>query len=30
VRFCPPLVIDEEQAEFAVKTMEELLEKEAK
>jgi 4-aminobutyrate aminotransferase len=29
VRFCPPLVIDEEQAEFAVKTMEELLEKEA-
>jgi len=30
VRFCPPLVIDEEQAEFAVKTLEELLEKEAK
>ncbi len=30
VRFCPPLVIDEEQAEFAVKTIEELLEKEAK
>jgi 4-aminobutyrate aminotransferase len=28
VRFCPPLVIDEEQAEFAVKTMEELLQKE--
>src|SRR5580693_3721199 len=28
VRFCPPLVIDEEQAEFAVKTLEELLEKE--
>jgi 4-aminobutyrate aminotransferase len=30
VRFCPPLVIDEEQAGFAVKTIEELLEKEAK
>jgi 4-aminobutyrate aminotransferase len=30
IRFCPPLVIDEEQAEFAVKTIEELLEKEAK
>lgn len=30
VRFCPPLVIDEEQAEFAVKTLEELLDKEAK
>jgi 4-aminobutyrate aminotransferase len=28
VRFCPPLVIDEEQAEFAVKTLEELLSKE--
>jgi 4-aminobutyrate aminotransferase len=28
VRFCPPLVIDEEQAEFAVKTLEELLAKE--
>ncbi len=28
VRFCPPLVIDEEQAEFAVKTLEGLLEKE--
>src|ERR1700733_14671991 len=28
VRFCPPLVIDEEQAEFAVKTLEELLLKE--
>ena len=30
VRFCPPLVIDEEQAEFAVATLGELLEKEAK
>src|SRR3984957_19373513 len=30
VRFCPPLVIDEEQAEFAVKTLEDLLQKEAK
>jgi 4-aminobutyrate aminotransferase-like enzyme len=30
VRFCPPLVIDEEQAEFAVKTLEELLQKESK
>jgi 4-aminobutyrate aminotransferase len=30
VRFCPPLVIDEEQAEFAVKTLGELIEKEAK
>jgi 4-aminobutyrate aminotransferase len=30
VRFCPPLVIDEEQAEFAVKTLEELLQTEAK
>ena len=28
VRFCPPLVIDEEQAEFAVNTIEELLAKE--
>jgi 4-aminobutyrate aminotransferase len=28
VRFCPPLVIDEEQADFAVKTIEELLTKE--
>ena len=28
VRFCPPLVIDEEQAEFAVKTLEELLKSE--
>ena len=28
IRFCPPLVIDEEQAEFAVKTLEELLQKE--
>ncbi len=28
VRFCPPLVIDEEQADFAVKTLEELLQKE--
>ena len=31
VRFCPPLVIDEEQAEFAVKTLEECFrEEEAK
>jgi 4-aminobutyrate aminotransferase len=30
IRFCPPLVIDEEQAEFAVKTLGELIEKEAK
>jgi 4-aminobutyrate aminotransferase len=30
VRFCPPLVIDEEQAEFAVKTLGELIETEAK
>ncbi len=30
VRFCPPLVIDEEQAEFAVKTLGELIEKESK
>ena len=30
VRFCPPLVIDEEQAEFAVRTLGELIEKEAK
>jgi 4-aminobutyrate aminotransferase len=28
VRFCPPLVIDEEQAEFAVKTLEDLLKNE--
>jgi 4-aminobutyrate aminotransferase len=28
IRFCPPLVIDEQQAEFAVKTLEELLAKE--
>jgi 4-aminobutyrate aminotransferase len=30
VRFCPPLVIDEEQAEFAVKTLGELIERESK
>jgi 4-aminobutyrate aminotransferase len=28
VRFCPPLMIDEEQAEFAVKTLEDLLKNE--
>ncbi len=28
IRFCPPLVVDEQQAEFAVKTLEELLQKE--
>jgi len=30
LRFCPPLVIDEEQAEFAVKTLEECIREEAK
>ena len=28
VRFCPPLVIDEDQAEFAVKTLEECFREE--
>jgi 4-aminobutyrate aminotransferase len=28
VRFCPPLVIDEEQADFAVKTLEECFREE--
>jgi 4-aminobutyrate aminotransferase len=30
VRFCPPLVIDEEQAEFAVKTLEDCIREEEK
>jgi 4-aminobutyrate aminotransferase len=30
VRFCPPLVVDEEQAEFAVQTLEECLREEEK
>jgi 4-aminobutyrate aminotransferase len=28
MRFCPPLVIDEEQAEFAVKTLEDCIREE--
>src|SRR4029077_16061405 len=30
MRFCPPLVIDEEQAEFAVKTLEDCIREEEK